>query len=1080
MASPASTGLSSSESLDARLRAMLREFPREHAILVEALVQEHGLRVSVAERRAERMQRLHEASSALLRTLDREELELETALQLLRLIPCDGVVLARPSQDSSEVPEIAVHVTPGGKAPADTAGQLAPVLVDVLRSGRVSRTEGRTGAPGAVMAVPVMQGYRLVAILGAYSRDALSFSDEDVEATQTLATHAATALVNSALFTQSERERRQSDVLAALAQALGGASRLPDVMRLALRHAIAQFGVEGADIALRRDDYLTVVSAEGNARSLLGAFVPVNGSVAGRAIREGRPVIVNDAAADPETFEPTRRMANARRFLIAPLLTADGATGVMSLVNRERPFDAEDARMVQQFAAQVAVAVVNARLYDEAEDAKREITAAFEAIGDGIAVLSPDATIVRANAKFLELTGLPSAEGARGRQFYDALLHEYRDLTENCAVGQAILEGRPARAQLRSAWNGRVLDILAAPDAVGGAVVSVSDVTEVHLLSERHRLVVENITDAILVTSADGDIEFANRAAQRLFGEERPLTGLGIASLMPEDESTVWAEALARSRRGDPARLDGSVARCDGARRLVSARLAPLVDESRVRHLIISLRDVTDETVARDETAAANARYRDLVELAADAIATLDTAGNITSLNPAAARLAGLPAEQIVGRSFESFLEPSESPEARRAFVSAQTGAPERIEIIFVGSDGRRQLLEVTFSPMRRAGAVVGVLAVVRNVTEARAQAAALSHAEARYARLVESAEDAIACVDEEGNFTAVNKALEHVTGRSRAELLGSHFQDLVEAAERPEMWRAFVAALAGERSRRTIRFTRPGGQQGFATLVTAPIVQNDVVTGVLGIARDVSEERMLLDQAIRQDRMVAMGELVGGVAHEVNSPLTSILAYAQVLERGVGGEDAAKALETITREAKRATRIVSKLLAFGRQGKPERIPSDVNQALRDTIDLRRYALRMQEIRLSVNLMADPPLVLADPFQLQQVFINLLANAEQAVAHEPGEKSITVSSSVRDGVFVVTISDNGPGIAPETLPHIFNPFFTTKPRGAGTGLGLSISDGIIREHRGALRARSVLGQGATFEVELPLSPSPTT
>jgi len=182
-------------------------------------------------------------------------------------------------------------------------------------------------------------------------------------------------------------------------------------------------------------------------------------------------------------------------------------------------------------------------------------------------------------------------------------------------------------------------------------------------------------------------------------------------------------------------------------------------------------------------------------------------------------------------------------------------------------------------------------------------------------------------------------------------------------------------------------------------------------------------------------------------------------------------------ALETISREAKRASRIVGKLLAFGRQGQPERMPSDVNQALRDTIDLRRYALRMQEIKLSVSLMQDPPLVLADPFQLQQVFINLLSNAEQAVSHQPGDRNISVKTEVRGECFVVTISDSGPGIAPEALPHIFNPFFTTKPRGAGTGLGLSISDGIIREHRGVLRTKSEPGHGATFEVELPLTPA---
>jgi len=953
MADPLPFNFSSSESLDARLRVMLRELPREHAVLLEALLQERDLLVSVAERRAERVQRLHEASSSLMRTLDREELELEVARQLLRLLPVDGVAVARPPQALGESPELCVHLTPEGLAPLVDAERLVPALAEVVRTGRSVRLAGGTNVAGALVAVPIMQGFRLVGVIGAYSRYATTIGDEDLDATQTLAAHAATALLNSGLYAQSERERRQSDALASLAQALGSASRLPDVLRLALRHAIALFLVEGADIALRRDDFLQIVSAEGCARPLQGMFLPIGASVSGRSVRERRPIIVNDIAADPDTFEPTRRLAGVSRSIVAPLVAAGDALGVLSLVNRARPFDAEDERMLQQFASQVAVAIVNARLYEEAADAQREISAAFEAIGDGIVVLDADARIVRSNARFLEITGLPSADGARGREFYDAVLHEPRALTGECAVGQAILEGRTARAQLRSAWNGRVLDILAAPHPAGGAVVSVSDVTATRLLHDRHRVVVDNTTDAILCTSAEGDVEFANPAARRLFGASVTLEGERLDALVPASEAAMWVEAMACSRRGEAARLDGTVTRGEGERRRVSVRLAPLIDEGHVSQLVISLRDVTEE----------------------------------------------------------------------------------------------------------------------------REQAAALLRAEARYTRLVEAAEDAIVCVDEQGNLTAVNRAIESVMGRSREALLGRHFMEIVDEEERPALQEAYSAALAGHRRRQTIRFTRSGGARGFATLILAPTVEDGRITGVLAIARDVTEERLLVDQAMRRDRLVAMGELVGGVAHEVNSPLTSILAYAQVLERGVGGEDAARALDTITREAKRASSIVGKLLAFARQGQPERQATDVNQALRDTIELRRHPLRMQEIVLAVSLVEDPPMVQADPFQLQQVFINLLSNAEQAVAQQPGERRISVASEVRGDAFVATISDNGPGIAAEALPHIFNPFFTTKPRGAGTGLGLSISDGIIREHRGVLRVRSEPGQGATFEVELPLSPA---
>lgn len=1077
MADPIAFGHASSQALDDRLRSMLRELPREHAGLLEALLQERDMLVSVAERRAERVQRLHEASSALLRTLDRDELELEVARQLIRLVQADGVVVAHPAGTTGDAPVPTVHLNVRGDARLDSVEVLAPAFAELIRTGCPVRIADRPECPGSVMAVPVMHGFRMIGMIGAYSKLAASFGDEDFDAMSTLGAHAATALMNAALYAQSERERRQSEALASLARALGTANRPHEVLRLALRHAIALFGVEGADIALKRDEFLQVVAAEGSARALQGMFLPIDASVSGRAVREARPVIVNDAERDPDGFAPTRRIVAVRNGLVAPMMSSGAAVGVISVTNRDRPFDAEDARMLQQFAAQVSVAIVNARLYEEAAEAQREITAAFEAIGGGIVVLDADARIVRCNARFLAMSGEAGDDGMRGRDFYDAVLHEARELSEECVVGQAILLGKVARAQMRATRNGRVFEVVAAPHPAGGAVVSLDDVTDVLALAERHRLVVDNTTDAILITSSEGEIEFANGAAHRLFGADAVLVGQRLAGLVPASEATVWAEAIGRSRRGEPARLDDPVQRVPAEQRQVSVSVAPLVDESRVSHLVISLRDVTDEARSRDEMLAANARYRDLVEMAADSIVTLDIKGVYTSVNPATELLTGYGRDAIVGRSYVAFLEPAESTDVEAAFAAACLGELRRFEWHFQRADGERRLIATALSPMRRAGVVVGVLAVARDVSEEREQAAALVRAEARYTRLVEAAEDAIACVDEEGNFTAVNHAIEVVIGMPREQLLGRHFTDVIGADDRPAMWKAFVASLDGARERHTIRFTRPDGVEGYATIVTAPITESGRVTGVLGIARDVTEERLLLDQAIRQDKMAAMGELVGGVAHEVNSPLTSILAYAQVLERGgLADDERARAVETIGREAMRAARIVRKLLAFARQGRPERLPSDINQVLRDTLDLRRYALRMQQIKLAVSLAVDVPPVEVDPFQLQQVFINLLANAEQAVAHQEGERRISVSTEVRGAGLVTTISDNGPGISPETLPHIFNPFFTTKPRGAGTGLGLSISDGIVREHRGALRVRSEPGQGATFEVELPLQP----
>jgi two-component system NtrC family sensor kinase len=349
-----------------------------------------------------------------------------------------------------------------------------------------------------------------------------------------------------------------------------------------------------------------------------------------------------------------------------------------------------------------------------------------------------------------------------------------------------------------------------------------------------------------------------------------------------------------------------------------------------------------------------------------------------------------------------------------------------------------------------------------------------------RYRVIVESAEDAICTLDERGGFTSVNRALERVMGRGREALLGTHFTELVPTRERDELRLLFADTLDGHRQRREMTFARADGVERVATIITAPLFDSGRVKGVLAIIRDVTEERALLEQAVRREKLAALGELVGGVAHELNSPLTGILAYGQILQMdSTANEQSRTATDTIVREAKRAARIVGKLLTFARNSPSERMRTELNQVLQDTIELRRYPMKMQQVALDVMFAPDLPVTWADPFQLQQVFINLLSNAEQAVAGLSGERRITIRTALRGRWLVATIGDSGPGIAPEHLPHIFNPFYTTKPRGAGTGLGLSISFGIVREHGGTLQLVSEPGRGAIFEVSLPVVAPPS-
>lgn len=1084
MDQPLPSGAPPAVPLDPRLNELLLELPEALARVVDDLIGERERLVALAERRSERLQRLQEASAALSRSLDLGDVEREFVRHVARMISCAGVVVAR-SDESGGAMSVALHWHDGAEHDAAAAAHVLDAAMTASQTGRAARTPSRRPSPGspgapAVLAVPLRAGYKLAGVVAIYGEELSAFGEEEEELLGTLGTTAATALANAALFAESVREKRQSEALAALAASLGLSLKLSDVLRLSLRHAAAILGAEGAVVALRRDEYLHIVAAEGTATAVQGIYVPIAESHTGRAMLEGRTLIMNNVTADGVTYERTRAIGPVQKVVAAPLLTPDGPIGVLSVANRAADFTEEDGRVAERLAAQLALAVVNARLYEEASDATRELSAAFDAIAGGMAVLDGEGFITRHNARLAAFSGLDAGDALVGRAFFAVLLREPRELDASDPLGTAILRREVGRGTVRQPWTGKVFDIVASPHPAGGAVVTVDDVTSFHALAERHRLVVESTTDAILITARNGTIEFANAAAAALLAPPGDLAGVPLAAFLPPDLLKEFEGHVSRALLGEAMRFNGAVLRGDGEERRVSMSLAPMRGGGPVTGLVASIRDVSDETRARDEAAAANARYRNLVEVAADAIYTLDGQGIFTAANLATETLLGIPRDALLGRSIVPFVEPAETAELRAYFTAALGGSAERYECHVVRVDGTRRLVSVSNTPIRRGGRVIGVLGVARDVTDDRARAAALERAEARYTRLIEAADDAICTADEEGNFTSVNRALEHVMGRSRESLVGTHFTELVHPSERGELWLMFAAALDGKRRRREMRFARRDGEERVATVITAPIYEHGHVSAVLGIIRDVTEERMLLEQVVRREKLAALGELVGGVAHEVNSPLTGILAFAQILQLDqAADEETRRAADTIVSEAKRAARIVGKLLTFARQNPPEKMRTELNQVIQDTIELRRYPLRMQQIALVVEFGENLPDTWADPFQLQQVFINLLSNAEQALAARGGERRITVRTELRGGSLVATIADTGPGIAPEHLPHIFNPFYTTKPRGIGTGLGLSISFGIVREHGGMLQVASEAGKGAVFELTLPVVTAPS-
>ncbi len=255
----------------------------------------------------------------------------------------------------------------------------------------------------------------------------------------------------------------------------------------------------------------------------------------------------------------------------------------------------------------------------------------------------------------------------------------------------------------------------------------------------------------------------------------------------------------------------------------------------------------------------------------------------------------------------------------------------------------------------------------------------------------------------------------------------------------------------------------------------------------VEALMRDVSERRRLEDQArdlyhqlLQAEKLAALGQTISGVAHELNNPLATILTWAERLSQRPVDDQTRRGLETILSESERAAKIVRNLLTFARKRHTTRAMVDVNQVVRETLALRSYEQRLSNITIVEALASGLPLVFADPHQFQQVLLNLIINAEQAMlgAHGRGTLILRTWQQVDDNAVMLEVNDDGPGVPEDVQPRIFDPFFTTKEVGKGTGLGLTVAYAIIQEHGGRITVTSEAGTGASFFVALPVGDAP--
>jgi PAS domain S-box-containing protein len=346
---------------------------------------------------------------------------------------------------------------------------------------------------------------------------------------------------------------------------------------------------------------------------------------------------------------------------------------------------------------------------------------------------------------------------------------------------------------------------------------------------------------------------------------------------------------------------------------------------------------------------------------------------------------------------------------------------------------------------------------------------------------IVESINVGILAVDLNDCIESWNAQMEAMYALSRAEALGQALSDVfpVEFVEAVDSFRN----ESGVHHLYKFRLTTRAGEQRTANIAIAPLLSRDFVSvGRIILVDDITERVSLETQLAQADKLSSIGLLAAGVAHEINTPLAVISSYAQMLSKQLKGDARlGPVLDKITQQSFRAAEIANGLLNFSRTSTTEFRDTDLNQVIRDTLSLLDHQFKTAQIIVDLQLTEQLPPIFGNPGKLQQVFLNLLLNAKEAM---PGGGHLRVATQVatpsgHDHYVAALVADSGSGIEPENLKRIYDPFFTTKTTAKpgdrrGTGLGLSVSYGIIQEHAGKIHVESAIGAGTTFQLEFPL------
>ncbi len=951
-----------------------------------------------------------------------------------------------------------------------------------------------------------------------------TFSEGEVTAFRILGNMARLALDYRELASFSTAQQQHLDQLLEISTELASTSRLDSFLQKFVVRAADFLGFERAFVA---------VAEGGECRirwgSISGIANPVDLDLSSvgttQRIFETREPYVSEDVNELPTDEAGRQLRSeyaVKQYLGVPLLTGGGRIlGLLGLLDRKggRKISEEDIHRAKALGAEVGVALeATQNLHLSEQHRKRAEDLMEMALDLGSALRLPEfvknftgrvanmmharvAVLALAQGSKVECVGFHGLKPEKEEQRkLNAALSEYADRHPGLKItgsGLQTLDREAAHSLAREnltlvrleGTEGDLLGILGLGDIatellpndlnllqalIGHASVALENsrlFTRITQSSRQWAEIFDSISDYIVVHDEHHRVLRVNRSLADFIGV-RPaeLIGMSMRALISISADSVQPCPFCRGADDSDEYLHPVLER------------SYLVSTSRVHgalneglQTVHVLKDITDRREAER-------RYKELFDNVQEGVFFASDEGRFIEVNDALVRMLGYQSREDVltlDLGAQVYLSAQQRNEITRHLQ--EYGAVRNYEVTLCRRDGSLiHALENAFVVRDAQGKVLQYRGVFLDITEVKNFQAQLQRERDFTSKILNNTQTMIMVADTAGLISYANRRCYEAGGYDQQALVGHRLDGIISAAHKKEFAAGFDSSLHGMQvDNLELMIMRGNGSPGKFSVNLSPMRdEGSDVTSVVVLMTDITDAAMIQAKLMHTEKMAAVGQLVSGVAHEVNNPLTAIMGFSDLLmENPEIPESARKDLQVILEEAQRTKEIVQNLLSFARRRPPQRLPLRINSLLRKTAALRSYDFANHGVQILEKFDEGLPEVIADSHQLQQVFLNILNNAYDAVRTGQRPGRIEIQTQHDGGWIEVLFRDNGEGIKhPE---RIFDPFFTTKQVGEGTGLGLSICYGVVREHEGEiLCANNQDAPGATFIVRLPVASNP--